>query len=429
MINNYGSSYLDKNRSDTNVILIFDFDSYLHRLILEYCMFRNKICVEFDSQTNYLDSIRIIRNKNEEILNFLVTVLEISKISYGYRLDNNTKLFQNVFIIFTKFIRILAERKSVSINYGCKGLFDSNHLYSDGNLIIIFSILVVGIFVILLDGQFLVTFGESVTIKPTNNKVVILNFDDNRKSQFTQVKPVLDKYGFKATFYVVCKYLDNKKGFMNWTELETLYKEGHNVGSHTMNHANLSQSSKKSLEYQIGQSKECLQEHGINATSFAYPFDKGSDNKTVINIVSKYYELARTASSPLTYLHCDGWKDKSNQTDCRTYTNNGKLNYANQYSIRGWSHDLSRRENSYDDPALYDRFIQVVNSQSNYNMKGTIKAIPIIIYHRAGDKGTDYNTDLDLFDKEMKYLHNGNFTVLTMADLGYDKKSNYLYVK
>lgn len=321
------------------------------------------------------------------------------------------------------------KRSSVSINYGCKGLFDSNQLYSNGNLIIIFSILVVGIFVILLDGQFLVTFGESVTINPTNNKVVILNFDDNRKSQFTQVKPVLDKYGFKATFYVVCKYLDNKKGFMNWTELETLYKEGHNVGSHTMNHANLSESSKKSLEYQIGQSKECLQEHGINATSFAYPFDKGSDNKTVINIVSKYYELARTASSPLTYLHCDGWKDKSNQTDCRTYTNNGKLNYANQYSIRGWSHDLSRRENSYDDPALYDRFIQVVNSQSNYNMKGTIKAIPIIIYHRAGDKGTDYNTDLDLFDKEMKYLHNGNFTVLTMADLGYDKKSNYLYIK
>jgi peptidoglycan/xylan/chitin deacetylase (PgdA/CDA1 family) len=258
---------------------------------------------------------------------------------------------------------------------------------------------------------------------------VILNFDDNRKSQFTQAKPILDKYGFKATFYVVCNYLDNKKGFMNWTQLETLYKEGHDVGSHTMNHDNLSDSSKKSLEYQIGKSKDCLQEHGINATSFAYPFDKGWDNKTIVNIVSKYYELARTASSPLTYLHCDGWKDKSNQTDCRTYTKNGKLNYANKYSIRGWSHDLSRKVNTYDDSALFDRFIQVVNSQSNYNKNGTIMAIPIIIYHRAGDQGTDYNTDLDLFNKEMKYLHDGNFEVMTMADLAYDKKSNYLYIK
>jgi peptidoglycan/xylan/chitin deacetylase (PgdA/CDA1 family) len=263
----------------------------------------------------------------------------------------------------------------------------------------------------------------------TNHKVVILNFDDNRKSQFTQVRPILDKYGFKATFYVVCKYLDNKKGYMNWTELETLYKDGHDIGSHTMNHANLSDSSKKSLEYQIGRSKECLQEHGINATSFAYPFDKGSDNKTVVNIVSNYFELARTASSPLTFLRCDGWKNKLNQTDCKTYTNNGKLNYANQYSIKGWSHDLSRKVNSYDDPALYDRFIQVVNSQSKYNKNGTINAIPIIIYHKAGDQGTDYNTNLELFNKEMKYLHNGNFTVLTMADLGYDKKTNYLYIK
>ena len=61
-----------------------------------------------------------------------------------------------------------------------KGLFDSSQLYSNGNPIIIFSILVIGIFVILLDGQF--TYGESVTINLTNNKVVILNFDDNRKS-------------------------------------------------------------------------------------------------------------------------------------------------------------------------------------------------------------------------------------------------------
>ena len=283
-------------------------------------------------------------------------------------------------------------------------------------------------FGIIFSSSFLVAL--SVSNDSSNERYVILNFDDNRKSQFTQVKPILDKYGFKATFYVVCKYLDNKKGYMNWTELETLHKEGHDIGSHTMNHANLSDSSIKSLEYQIGKSKECLQEHGINATTFAYPFDKGWDNKTVVNIVSKYYDLARTASSPLTFLHCDGWKDKSTQTDCRTYTKNGKLNYANRYSIRAWSHDLSRKVNSYDNSALFDRFIQVVNSQFEHNKNGTVTAIPIIIYHRAGDTETiDYNTDVDLFKIEMKYLHDGKFTVLTMSDLAYDSKNDYLYVK
>ena len=283
-------------------------------------------------------------------------------------------------------------------------------------------------FGIIFSSSFLVAL--SVSNDSSNERYVILNFDDNRKSQFTQVKPILDKYGFKATFYVVCKYLDNKKGYMNWTELETLHKEGHDIGSHTMNHANLSDSSIKSLEYQIGKSKECLQEHGINATTFAYPFDKGWDNKTVVNIVSKYYDLARTASSPLTFLHCDGWKDKSTQTDCRTYTKNGKLNYANRYSIRAWSHDLSRKVNSYDNSALFDRFIQVVNSQFEHNKNGTVTAIPIIIYHRAGDTETiDYNTDVDLFKNEMKYLHDGKFKVLTMSDLAYDSKNDYLFVK
>lgn len=267
----------------------------------------------------------------------------------------------------------------------------------------------------------------SETVK--SDKLVILNFDDGRKSQFTQAKPILDKYGFKATFYIVCNYIGNKPGYMNWSEVKELSAEGHDIESHTMNHAYLGTASKNSLDYQIGKSKLCLQQHGISVTSFAYPFDIGWDNQTVVNTVSKYYDLARTASSPVTFLHCDSWKGKSNQTDCSTYTKNGKLNYANRYSIRGWSHDLSRRDNSYNDAALYDRFVQVVNSQSKYNENGTINAIPIIIYHRAGDPGIDYSTDLNLFDKEMKYLHDGNFNVLTMANLGYDNNSNYLYIK
>ena len=262
------------------------------------------------------------------------------------------------------------------------------------------------------------------------NKVVIINFDDNRKGQFTIAKPTLDKYGFKATFYAVCNYLDNtKQGYMNWTQLETLYKEGHDIGSHTMDHKNLGDSSIKSLDYQIGQSKKCLENHGIKVTSFAYPFNQGSDNKTVVKVVAKYYNIARTASSPLTFLKCDGWKVKSNQTNCATYDSRGNITYANRYSIRGWSHDLSRLVNLYTDDQLYDRFLDVVNGQTAFNNNGTIDAIPIIIYHRTGDETGDYVTDPTLFEKEMKYLYDNHFRVLTMRDLGYDTRTNDLYIK
>ena len=262
------------------------------------------------------------------------------------------------------------------------------------------------------------------------NKVVILNFDDGRKSQYTQAKPILDKYGFKATFYAVCNYLDNKKGYMSWKDIETLYKEGHDIGSHSMNHAHLEKLSKKGVSFEVAQSKKCFEDHGINATTFAYPFNEGSSDKNVINIIAKYYDLARTASSPIAFLRCDGLKELSNQDDCLQTSKKGGLTYVNKYSIRGWSHDMSRLVNSYTDEELFDRFVKVVNSQSKYNKDGVINAIPIIIYHRAGDSGVlEYNTDLDLFEKEMKYLHDNNFQVLTMRDLRFNEMRKDLDIK
>jgi hypothetical protein len=38
-------------------------------------------------------------------------------------------------------------------------------------------------------------------------------------------------------------------------------------------------------------------------------------------------------------------------------------------------------------------------------------------------------TTLDLFESEMKYLHDNAFRVITFADLGYDENSNSLYIK
>jgi len=264
----------------------------------------------------------------------------------------------------------------------------------------------------------------------TGDKVVILNFDDGRKSQYTQAKPILDKYGFKATFYAVCNYLDNKKGYMSWKDIETLYKEGHDIGSHSMSHAHLEKLSKKGVSFEVAQSKKCFEDHGINATTFAYPFNEGSSDKKVINIIAKYYDLARTASSPIAFLRCDGLKELSNQDDCLQTSKKGGLTYVNKYSIRGWSHDMSRLVNSYTDEELFDRFVKVVNSQSKYNKDGVINAIPIIIYHRAGDSGVlEYNTDLDLFEKEMKYLHDNNFQVLTMRDLRFNEMRKDLDIK
>jgi peptidoglycan/xylan/chitin deacetylase (PgdA/CDA1 family) len=273
---------------------------------------------------------------------------------------------------------------------------------------------------------------DSINAANNNNKAVILNFDDAYKTQYTNAKPILDKYGYKATFYIICNDVGTN-GYLSWEDIAALYNDGNDIGSHTMNHEDLSKTSKKETQYEIGESKQCFLDHGINTTSFAYPFNGGSDEAAVIDTVAKYYDIARTGTDPLMYLHCDGFKEQSSQTDCRTYSGNGELNFVNRYSIIGWSHDDTRKTNSYDDSEMFNKFVEVVNSQSIYNTDGTINAIPIVIWHRIdnsgeGDPGS-YATTIDLFEKEIKYLHDNGFKVLTMADIGYDANSNYLYLK
>jgi peptidoglycan/xylan/chitin deacetylase (PgdA/CDA1 family) len=40
-----------------------------------------------------------------------------------------------------------------------------------------------------------------------NNKVIMINFDDSYKTQVLYAKPILDQYGFKATFFEVCGWV------------------------------------------------------------------------------------------------------------------------------------------------------------------------------------------------------------------------------
>ncbi len=98
----------------------------------------------------------------------------------------------------------------------------------------------------------------------TFNKVVLLSFDDNLRGDFIYTKPILDKYGFKATFFIIC----NKKGISgttrflnrtNWQDIAAMQKDGMDIQSHTMNHRHLNDQSANALNFEIGGSNNVLQ--------------------------------------------------------------------------------------------------------------------------------------------------------------------------
>ena len=290
-----------------------------------------------------------------------------------------------------------------------------------------------------------------IILQPTyyyyNNstKVIILGFDDSPKSQFTLAKPILDKYGFKGSFFVVCNYVNaGSEGMdkmrMTWQDINTLKEEGHDIESHSMTHTDLDMKSQQNLIYEIGGSKQCLLDHvGVNPTIFAYPASSGHSNATVVDVVSQYYDLARTGDAPLAFLHCNGYKNDEN--NC-SYNSEEEPTYENRYDIRNWSdrpHPEQQQQQdaniSYDNSKMFLQFVNEVNLEENYNKNGCINAIPIVVYHNfIVDSNHRYlpdksYTDVSLFSAEMKYLHDNGFKVLKMSDLGYSQGNNYLYIK
>jgi peptidoglycan/xylan/chitin deacetylase (PgdA/CDA1 family) len=267
-----------------------------------------------------------------------------------------------------------------------------------------------------------------------SNKVVMINFDDGLKSQLIYAKPILDKYGFKASFFIICGRVGTERSSMNWQDIAELKKNGMDIESHSMTHTNLNRLSTNALKFEIGGSKQCFANHGYNTPIFGYPFNLGSNNPSVLEMVAKYYNIGRSGSDRLMFLNCKGYS-KDTQTDCRTYLPNGMLTHANRYDIRSASFHHVNNYHNFTPQEMFRVFLQIVNGPTPYNSNGRINAIPIIVYHNITNSIRDYtipshasSTTLDLFAQEMKYLHNNGFRVLLLNQLGYDPNSNVFYI-
>jgi hypothetical protein len=64
-------------------------------------------------------------------------------------------------------------------------------------------------------------------------KLAVLNFYDDEKDQLINAKAILDKYGFKGTFFIVCSWAGSNTDRMTWQDISQLYREGHDIESHT----------------------------------------------------------------------------------------------------------------------------------------------------------------------------------------------------
>jgi peptidoglycan/xylan/chitin deacetylase (PgdA/CDA1 family) len=106
---------------------------------------------------------------------------------------------------------------------------------------------------------------------PCPPRAVALTFDDGYADAYTEVLPVLRRYGFSATFYIISGFV-GQPGYMTWEQIAALRDAGMEIGAHTVSHLDLTSLDWGTAGYEIAQSKADIEHHlGGSVLSFCYP--------------------------------------------------------------------------------------------------------------------------------------------------------------
>lgn len=102
---------------------------------------------------------------------------------------------------------------------------------------------------------------------------VVITVDDGHKSFFTYAYPILKKYGFPATIFLVSDSIGVNKDYLNWNEIKKMSKDNISFGGHTRNHIYLPLIEKKDVLWnEIAGCKEIIEKQmGRRIDYFSYP--------------------------------------------------------------------------------------------------------------------------------------------------------------
>lgn len=106
----------------------------------------------------------------------------------------------------------------------------------------------------------------------STEKTVALTFDDGYLDNYTNVLPLLKKYGATATFFVVHKKIGHYR-YMTHDQIQALLDNGMEVGSHTINHQILADIDPQYWTWELATSRYFLKQdyNGYVVRSLSYP--------------------------------------------------------------------------------------------------------------------------------------------------------------
>jgi peptidoglycan/xylan/chitin deacetylase (PgdA/CDA1 family) len=146
--------------------------------------------------------------------------------------------------------------------------------------------------------------GKWEVARPVGRQVA-LTFDDAYRNLFTKGLPVLQKTGVRALTYVVASLIGKsnewdhgtkarREPLMDRVQLTEWLRAGHDIGSHSMTHPDLTSLSSEEARREIIDSKKLLEDlFGQRIRHFCYPY--GQWNESIRDLVQEAgYQTATT---------------------------------------------------------------------------------------------------------------------------------------
>lgn len=128
---------------------------------------------------------------------------------------------------------------------------------------------------------------------------IMLDIDDGYRSVFELGRPLFNKYNIRPTFFVTTGWIGNTN-FCTWKNLRRLSDEdGWLIGSHSVDHPDLTTLSENDLRFQLNHSQRTLRRNGLYEGARYLATPGGTQSELVLNTAAEYYDMVRVGGPSL----------------------------------------------------------------------------------------------------------------------------------
>jgi len=158
---------------------------------------------------------------------------------------------------------------------------------------------------------------------PKNECLVALTFDDGFDECHSVIAPLLEKHNCRAAFFINANYIDSNKTYqhefhhrintltktpMSWQQVTELHHHGHVIGTHTLDHLNLSKLNEDEINFQLEKNKHILEDKlNYSCDYFAWTFGRMVDfPETALEYARKYHRFIFSSANYKHYFSYNG---------------------------------------------------------------------------------------------------------------------------